>query len=152
MSNNTNNTNNSSTNNNSTISFEAFIVPNNLVKWETMPNYLKERLAADLRRFGIEPDEGEYAQVWILSESLGLENATDHGLDREVCETLGLDYAKRGYYAPGYLPVSLIRGLKEGDSVTTTSENGTNIVIKFEQKPYRYGRFGRFEEVLEYLS
>lgn len=151
---NTNSTNtvNTNTNTNNILEFECFIVPNKLVKWEAMPNYFKERLAADLRRFGIEPDDGRYVQVWVLSESLGLENATDHGLDRETCEILGLDANESNCYAPGYLPYSLISELEEGDSIALTTNNNTNIVIEFRQKPYRYGRFGRFEEVLEYLS
>lgn len=146
MENNVNNTNNSK------LQFEAFAIPNRILAWDDMPQYLKDRVYAENERLGIRTDDYKYVQVWILSEELGIENATDHGFPKEVCDILGLDYETKNYYAPSWVPLNQISTFKEGDILKTVSENGTAIEIKFAQRPYRYGNFGTLEEVLEQLK
>lgn len=137
---------------NTKLQFEAFVIPNRILDWNDMPEYLKDRVYAENERLGIRTDDYKYVQCWVLSEELGLDNVTDHGFPKEVCETLGLDYSERNYYAPGWIPLSRICDFKEGDVLETVSDNGTAIEIKFAQRPYRYGNFGTLEEVLEQLK
>lgn len=137
---------------NNALNFNVFIVPNGMLNWDDMPNYLKDKVYAENERLGIKTDDYKYCQVWIFSEELNIENATDHGLPKRICDILGLDYESKNYYAPSWLPLLAIEDLKEGDVLRTVSENGTEISFKFEQLPYRYARFGRLEEVLQYLK
>lgn len=139
-------------NTNNKLQFEAFIIPNRILNWDDMPQYLKDRVYVENERIGIRTDDSKYVQVWILSEELGIDNATDHGFPKEVCETLGFDYMERNYYAPGWIPLNRIKDFKEGDILEVVSENGTAIEIKFTQRPYRYSSFGTIEEVLEHLE
>ena len=134
------------------LQFEAFIIPNRILAWDDMPQYLKDRVYSENERLGIRTDDAKYAQIWMLSEELGIDNATDHGFPKEVCEILGFDYMERNYYAPGWIPLSRISEFKEGDVLETVSENGTAIEIKFAQLPYRYSSFGTIEEVIEQLK
>lgn len=134
------------------LQFEAFVIPNRILAWDDMPQYLKDRVYTENERLGIRTDDAKYVQVWVLSEELGLDNVTDHGFPKEVCEVLGLDYCERNYYAPGWIPLSRLLDFKEGDVLKTVSDNGTAIEIKFAQLPYRYRNFGTLEEVIEQLK
>lgn len=52
---------------------------------------------------------------------------------------------------PTHLPYSLLKGLKEGDTLRLERKNGVVFELKASQSTTRYRRFGNFEEVLEKL-
>ena len=82
--------------------------------------------------------------VWLHQDAIA-DNVTDHGYTNEMCDVLRIT----NYYdqfAPSALPYDIIKNVKEGD-ILTFKKNDVTINIKFEQLPYRYGRFGKFEDV-----
>lgn len=94
--------------------------------------------------------EDNLVQVWIHSEDLNCDNVTRHN----PC----VKHNDKEYWLEPmaeYIPSSLLRGHKEGDTIQFTypledEENVTaTINMKLEQLPYRYGSFGSFEEVLD---
>ena len=137
-----------------------FIIPNSLQSpktdmWEKPMAELSER--SECLNFKMRKDElapwginvklnDTFVQVWIHAD--GSDNLTDHGLDDEMIDELWPNGEQAACYAPGYLPISLFEGKKEGDTVTLTTTAEVKLDVKLEQLPYRYGHFGTFEEVL----
>lgn len=52
---------------------------------------------------------------------------------------------------PGYMPASILKGVKEGDVIPITTADGIKIELTARQLEHRYRDEGRFEEVFEYL-
>lgn len=135
------------------IEFEAFIVPNHTIEYADAPKYLQRSIKTRSEVLGLDaPEDGEYIQVWIIGSKYGEDNLTDHGYPQELKTLLGLDDPEDTRFAPGLIARKHLEGLKEGDYLESVTRNGKKLRIKFEQKPYRYGRFGTIEEVLEYLK
>ena len=144
------------------IKLSCFIVPNSIRKlgYVTISNvngtHLWDKDIDELYRvfsFHVEPVRGaKYVQVWIHCPEEGENsNWTDHGIPEQYRLVFGYNKNDRFAYAPSVLPVKYLMKFKEGE-ITTLFENDDYIVtLKFEQLPYRYGRFGRFEEVVEKL-
>lgn len=150
-----------------------FIVPNSLMSkesdlWDVPLSPYSARLekidfkmrTKELAPFGIKTTlDDTFVQVWIHCE--GSDNLTDHGFDedqikelfpsKDLHELIEQDRHYSYSSAPGFLPIHLFEGKKEGDSITLTTEDGVEWSIKLEQLPYRYGHFGRFEDVLARL-
>ena len=129
------------------VCFECFVVPNRgtLLSKLFNPEQQKERCAM----LGIPTEDERLIQVWIASKQFDADNVTDHGVPRTMAAALRLsDEEAEWAYAPGYLPLSLLEGVKEGDIKEFVSPKGVRIFVKFEQRPYRYSHFGDFEEVV----
>lgn len=145
-----------------------FIIPNSLHSWRSelwceplskMEDRPSKSLsykmrAEELRPFGIETKLDDiFVQVWIHCE--GSDNLTDHGFDddqiKELFPSNGQRIVNDCVFAPGFIPIRLLTGKKEGDTITLTTVDGVDWEIKLEQLDYRYGHFGRFEEVLDNL-
>ena len=52
---------------------------------------------------------------------------------------------------PTHLPYTILKDLKEGDTLTLNRKDGVEIILEVSQETTRYARFGKFEEVLENL-
>lgn len=132
------------------INLSMFIVPNQGCRLDQLIIHDEER---NLSSFGVPfKPNSKCLQVWIHGE--GEDNLTDHGLGDRICDLLGIpnDLKERMYLrAPGMFPVEELEKVQEGDTLTY-NVNGCTVNIKCEQLPYRYGRFGRFEEVVEMIS
>lgn len=98
-------------------------------------------------------------QVWIHCPAEGTKsNWTDHGIPEEYQDVFGWsekdadeDWKVRAY-APRSLPMSFLKNFKEGTTIDLKISDDLVVTLTAEQLPYRYGRFGRFEEVLERLK
>lgn len=115
---------------------------------------------------GIEfdPEHDKLVQVWFVSkynenlgndylkeDNLGSDNLGDHGF-RMDGKFYGFRYS--------HLPYSLIKGMKEGDTMDLEFEVFTDdekdyrtydtikLHITFDQRSYRYRNFGKFEDVV----
>ena len=148
----------------------AFIIPNPVGKingfiFESDKNFQKELL--NINGFSVDEEE-KCVQLWVHNkEELGSDNLNDHGFTMEID---GEEYLFM-YFDLNHIPVSMLENVQEGDSIQILipfrrevrvrrdgewEEIDMKVVfdttIKFEQLPYRYGRFGRFEEVLKSLG
>ena len=124
-----------------------FLIPNGLVpvkELRTGSEFAQEQLARIEKFFGITiADDDLLAQFWATdrSDRSGNSNLNDHGY---VTQEGNL------YRFPTYIPVSMIANSKEGDTLRINGDQGP-FTLQCLQKPYRYSRFGKFEEVLKDL-
>ena len=124
-----------------------FIVPNGLVPVRELrsgSDFAQETLEQIESFFGIKLDDDDWlTQFWATdrSDRSGNSNLNDHGY---VTQEGNL------YRFPTYIPVSMIANSKEGDTLRINGDQG-RFTLQCLQKPYRYSRFGRFEEVLQSL-
>ena len=131
------------------IRLDAFIVPNG--SYSLLPT--NPCFKSDMERIqeiGIKPEVGEeLIEVWILSRDRHEEgkdsNLTDHGW----FELGPQANAFSTEYAPASLPYSVLKDVKEGDSIDLVSKSGQKINLRFNQADYRYRMYGKFEEVTE---
>ena len=106
-----------------------------------------------------DPDNDPLVQVWFGSDDLGSDNLEAHGFWAED-ENYSFRY--------GYLPLPLIKDIKEGDTMDLEFEIEKEMVregekhkyieygekdriklhITFDQRSYRYRNFGNFEDVV----
>jgi len=133
-----------------TFELTVFIVPNGsyILKENRI---MKDENIRRNRSFGIETTENdEVMQTWVFPSNelfyKSNDNWTAHGLPDQFVEL----FNNEGY-APGVLPYSFLKDKKEGDVVELTTASGFKYRMRFEQIPWRYGRFGRFEEVVGHL-
>ncbi len=146
-----------------TINLKCFVVPNPI---SFMSDYKEGANWAEYirdynRNIGIEIDDDYDALVEVWVHSVGNDSNTDHGWDETQLEALGLPVDAEGtaykhdaygrIHAPSHLPYKAVAGVIEGETRTFVSPNGCNVNITFEQLPYRYGRFGKFEDVVTEL-
>lgn len=134
------------------LNFSCFIVPNQGIRFDLISlDFIKDELKTRCKQIGIDiPETDNMIPVWIHSEFEN--NCTDHGYSDEEINGLGLENQKHCLYAPDHLPYSVLEDVQEGDVKTFKAPNGTLVHIKFEQLPYRYGRFGTFENILEKIN
>ena len=116
------------------------------------------------RKFGfpIERNE-ETVKVWILDRADFRKNQdncdsnwTDHGIPHKYLRAFGYraDDENLCYsaYAPSRIPYRFLKNMREGDTIMLPSLDPEYIItMTFEQKPYRYRRFGAFEDVVKAL-
>lgn len=144
------------------IKLSCFIVPNSIKKlgYVTISNvngtHIWDKDIYELNRisrFGIEPVRGaRYIQVWIRCPEEGVEsNWTDHGIPEQYKTVFGYYKESKFAFAPSVLPVNYLMQFREGMIATLFERDNHIVTLKFEQLPYRYGRFGRFEDVVKYL-
>ena len=146
-----------------TINLKCFVVPNPVSFMEDYHQGVNwaEYIRDYNRNIGIEIDDDYDALVEVWIHSTGNDNNTDHGWDETQLEALGLPADADGtsfkhdaygrIHAPGHLPYKAVAGVVEGETRTFVAPNGCKVNITFEQLPYRYGRFGRFEDVVTEL-
>ena len=123
-----------------------FIVPNRLkpVREMKIVEFYRDRLKKIEAFYGLTLDDNELmVEFWATdrSDRSGNSNLNDHG------------YVTKGgnlYRFPTYIPLSLIRDKQEGDILRIDGAQGA-FTLQCLQKPYRYSRFGKFEEVLSGL-
>ena len=77
--------------------------------------------------------EDTYVQVWVGDEEV--DNWTSNS-------------DKLGQRFPSWLPLSILKDVKEGDTIKLKWNNET-IELIANQLDYRYKRFGKFEDVLK---
>lgn len=143
-----------------TIVGHVFIIPNELGSklsnhwWENNPPVCEE----EWRKFKNRqhknlvnvPEDDYYVQIWCLTP-----NTENHGSNwndhyEMVMPENREDPEAEGECFPKYLPVSLFKDKKEGDSITIQTKWG-RVELTLNQLNYRYRRFGRFEDVLKKL-
>lgn len=127
------------------VNLSVFIVPNAGCAGFALFNWKNELAKMEALGITASAEEPLY-QVWLHCPEKGLDNVTDHGWGglEDLLETETTS-------APGFLPAKLLLAVKEGEIRAFTAQNGCEVSLRFEQLPYRYARFGRFEEVAEYL-
>lgn len=137
--------------NNNTINLSLFIIPNSGVALKYCIGY--EQDVKLLKQIGIDATaETNCLQVWIHCPDRHLDNCTDHGYDEEIIGALGIEAEE--YYnqrAPGLFPMDILTDVQEGETREYTAPSGAKVLIKFEQLPYRYGRFGDINNVAKAL-
>ena len=80
-------------------------------------------------------------QIWAANKAC--DNFAAH--TENYAKLIGMDQR-----FPTHLPYSLLKGLKEGDTLTLQLKNGVKFELELSQMTHRYP-FGDFEEVLENL-
>jgi hypothetical protein len=141
---------------------EMFIVPNGLVSVgeDMLPSHKEgkfslyhalqsRRLESDMEFYGLDEISLDdwLVQVWFLDPKQenpvgGHSNLNDHGY------FLADDCVL--YKFPSYIPLSLIKRLKEGDKFEFEGSHG-KFTVTVSQSKWRYRRYGQFEEVLDRL-
>jgi len=129
-----------------TVKGDIFIVPNlamspsNYFGQARYNEWLNEKVEETKNLFDMRTHdltEDRMIQVWVTNSDS--ENWSDHG-----CNALPGRF-------PSYIPAKWLEGLKEGDVLAIVA-NGVKIALRCRQTPYRYGRFGTFEEVFERVN
>jgi len=131
------------------IAGDVFIIPNINDRFNECPDFSKESIQRRLDSLGLEiqfEDDDTLVETWCCSKESN--NWHCHGLKNNRGATL---FSVGSF--PSVFPARIFKGKKEGDTVTIHS---TALNVDFEltlnQLSYRYRRFGRFEEVLAYVS
>ena len=133
-----------------TINGKIFIIPNTAVKESDF--FEKERydkfLDAQnqvLSQFEDLRAEQPMIQVWAFNKACD-NFSCHHGT---FAEMLGSEEDE--YRFPTYLPFSVLKDLKEGETITLKMKNGVEFRLVASQTTTRYRDFGTFEEVLTRL-
>jgi len=147
------------TNTNTTVvNLTAFIIPNPAAKLKEFGKSSRNHLIAPCTVLGIpasnDPEE-KWINMWILGDDPKNDNFSCHGYSDHYVSDLGLEYYKKPtpeFFAPKYIPLNVLREIKEGDTKEFESWNGVKVRITFEQKGHRYERHGKFEETLRNIG
>jgi hypothetical protein len=155
---------------NKTVTGEIFIIPNHagLVKDYLFKEEELERATSLCKANGKEFDENNdwIVETWFLSEEVGSDNIPDHGFSVNINDK---KYRIFSGELSRHIPAKLLPS-KEGEPVSITFENIDAYEMNHEdvrkrfhdnpeklditlnltaaQEKYRYGNFGKFEEVL----
>jgi hypothetical protein len=144
------------------VELKCFCVPNQASYWKDLPEYAQRWFKSRLELLGIpvldgEDDNPALIQVWVHTDVY--DNLTDHGIPDAMCKILGaipkelegFEYYKE--YAPGYIPLWVLKGIHEGDTREFTAPSGAKVRITFSQEGKRYSQYGDFQDcVLKALS
>lgn len=139
------------------IELTCFIVPNQGRKIRQFIGSMGSILIKRLKVWGIEADaEDTVLQVWIAPKDPELladdDNWSDHGVPLEVAAVLTEkddEGRVKHLHAPSFLPLNILETAKEGERKEFLSGNGkVRVGITFEQLPYHYRQFGKFEDVV----
>ena len=138
------------------LELQCFCVPNYATRFGDFVPCQQDWQVKRISLLGIPAPAGEddlMIQVWFHTEKY--DNLTDHGIPDAMCKLLGatpkeldgVQFYKE--YAPSVLPLSVIKDVKEGDTLTFTSLSGAKVKIKFAQGGRRYSQFGDFAECVK---
>lgn len=141
---------------------EIFIIPNMADVWPEnsgVGEYMKERL---LKQLGIESDPTKEKMVQIQVCSEDSEDWGKYGefqrianvpFDLSASAKINKTDADRlmGVFVTR-IPVRLLQDKKEGDLLELKSSYGIKIKLTCKQIGNRYESFGKFEEVLKYVT
>ena len=147
----------------------CFVIPNssgvcnNFIAESTRIRCAKELAKyCELNECEFDPDTTKLIQVWWHSDDyFGTDNMYRHS-----CSVIGTDGKRYRFKieTPEYMPLSMIVNVKEGDErvlwvpvniygcdheevdIDATME----VEMTFQQKGYRYERFGNFEDAVKY--
>lgn len=118
-----------------------FVIPNlSINERREGSDYMSRWITLNQKRF--EPlgitlnNEETYVQVWVGDEEV----------DNWTCNKEAL-----GQMFPGWLPLSILKGVKEGDTIKL-KWNDEDLELTANQLGCRYRNFGKFEEVLKSVS
>jgi len=132
-------------NNQNQIVGDVFIIPNCPVResdWDGSFRLIAKeqwtRFKNRIHRVINEKEDEAYVQVWCCTPG---DNESNWSCHHEMPDNENF---------ATYLPVSLFKGKKEGDSVVVNTRWG-EVVLTLSQLKYRYRRFGAFEEVMKKL-
>ena len=114
----------------------------------------------ELNRNDVSFDDTRWIECWWCTPGNPESNWKDHSIDSLE---LPVDQFKGSWrLSTAYVPTWLFDGHQEGDIVTfkmpikmfdrkddITVNTSAKMSVRLAQKPYRYGSFGRFEEVLK---
>ena len=111
----------------------------------------RTRMIARMKRFYGDINESDvFVEVWPGSS--GYDNWKDAWpgqvkfvTDGATCEEEWQDRF------PGYMPASILKGVREGDVISITTADGIEIELTARQLAYQYRDRGRFEDLFEYL-
>ena len=129
-----------------------FMVPNYIHRKREF--YSSERINRSLEKFGMKADDNEpLVETWAFNEVC--DNFSRHGFDYPEMfgEEIPLKDLKpedeEGEF-PEYIPYSVLKDLKENDTLTLINkENGVIFKLTISQTTTRYRDHGTFEEVLD---
>jgi hypothetical protein len=132
---------------------DMFIIPNSV---STIDDYLLpsfQKRMVDLCKINelVENPKEKIVQIWLTNDNS--DNINDHGIKID---------GKQYYVTCGNIPYTLIKNVKEGETVAVkffgydnSEEKPAKVVFEIQltakQLDYRYRRFGSFEETLNML-
>ena len=134
---------------------DIFIVPNPGFHVKELLPFAKETTIKRARLLaGINLEEEDYLiEVWATSPQCDNWTSVYGGFQSLFGVKLPEDRSEKDYligYFPKLLPVKLFKGKKEGDTIVLhCPEYNITVELTLNQLGYRYGRFGKFEEVLK---
>ena len=143
------------------IGCDMFIVPNSLNRasaFSCNAGRFRESANAVLVANGFEAESDPLlVQIWVVAEeSMGCDNLNDHFGRYTDADGNEASYGQ----VWGYLPASLFKDKKEGDTVSIVVPAGvygysktfsTVLCMTLAQTEYRYRRFGSFEDCFKCL-
>lgn len=114
-----------------------FVVPNMAAKASDFfsPNNLREKVEA--AGFTIGSEDELMVEVWAVSDQSS--NWSCHSFKSGP---------RRGAYWTGYLPLSALKGKKEGVALQVVDPQGATVNLICQQQGFRYERAGTFEEAV----
>lgn len=153
---------------------DCFIIPNGAIDLSKSTMYNKDEKIANMKKVcelnGVEfdPEKDRIVELWYCGNDFKTTNLCDHGGH----VTVGKEDCGMGFDTKSYLPSKLLRGHREGDVInvkipgwirknqklkilykTTECEDATfDIYLKLNQRDYRYGWHGDFEDVLDSIG
>lgn len=125
-----------------TLGVDGFIIPNSPIDLGMALSSTQKNIDRICNINNI-ADNTKAIQIWSVSSDCN--NIPDHGI---------LINDKYYHIRIGLLPAALFAGKKEGDHVTfnyVDDDVDITVDMYLNQKDYRYGRFGTFEEVFQKL-
>jgi len=131
-------------NNQNQIVGDVFIIPNSPVRandWDSTIEGAEDqwtRFKNRIHRVINEKEDEAYVQVWCCTPG---EDDSNWSCHREMPDNENF---------ATYLPASLFKNKKEGESVVVNTKWG-EVVLTLAQLKYRYRRFGAFEETMKSL-
>lgn len=133
------------------IELGCFCVPNYATRFGDFVSPQQDWQIKRLTLLGIPAPVGDndlMIEVWLHTEKQ--DNLTDHGIPDAMCQALGAQQKSLDgelyyqEYAPSVIPLSVLKDVKEGDSLTFTAPSGAKVRITFSQEGRRYSEFGDF--------
>jgi hypothetical protein len=123
-----------------TVKGNFFVVPNKAFRLDDCTTTTQRSIRAALSNIKETATAEEYlVQVWYVNQAC--DNWGSHKWDKHP-EFFG------SYGIPQFVPLRLLEGIREGETLIFEWVDGPTIQLKAAQLEYRYP-FGRFEDVLE---
>lgn len=135
----------------SVVELSCFCIPNYATYFGDFVSCQQDWQKRRLQLLGIPAPAGDddlMIQVWLHDKEH--DNLTDHGIPDAMCKKLGAQHKELDgelyyqEYAPSVIPLSVLKDVKEGDTLTFTAPSGAKVRITFSQEGRRYSEFGDF--------